>query len=57
MDEYRARFANPQVAAGRGYVDDVVDPRHLRTTLINAFNAFANKRQCPQKKKHGIMPV
>ena len=36
--EYKARFANPFVAASRGYIDDVIDPRETRARLVSAFD-------------------
>lgn len=56
-DEYRAKFANPYVAAGRGYIDDVIEPRDTRARLINALEVFQNKRDSNPPKKHGNMPL
>ena len=57
VSHYRDTFANPYMAAARGYVDDVVDPKHLRTTLVNALRMLRAKRAGLPKKKHGIQPV
>src|SRR5438552_4863255 len=55
--DYRAQFANPYVAASRGYVDDVIEPRHTRPRLIAAMTAISTKR-CPNPpKKHGNIPL
>jgi len=42
--EYREKFANPYIAAGRGYIDDVIEPCETRPRLINALEMLANKR-------------
>jgi propionyl-CoA carboxylase beta chain len=55
--DYRAKFANPYVAAGRGYVDDVIEPRQTRPRLINALEMLSNKRDANPSKKHGCIPL
>ncbi len=55
--EYREKFANPYVAAGRGMVDDVIDPRDTRRALINALSMSATKRASHPAKKHGNIPL
>jgi propionyl-CoA carboxylase beta chain len=55
--DYRAKFANPYVAASRGYVDDVIEPRETRPRLINALEMLANKRDSNPPKKHGCIPL
>jgi propionyl-CoA carboxylase beta chain len=55
--EYRERFAHPYIAAGRGYVDDVIDPRETRPRLISALDMLANKRDENPWKKHGNIPL
>ncbi len=57
VEEYRARFANPYVAASRGYVDDVIEPRHTRPRLIDALRMLQNKRDSNPPKKHGNIPL
>ncbi len=57
VEEYRDRFANPYVAAQRGYIDDVIEPRETRPRLINALNMLQNKRDQNPPKKHGNMPL
>ena len=57
MEEYRRKFAHPFVAAARGYVDDVIDPRDTRPRLINALDMLAGKRDSNPKKKHGNIPL
>jgi len=57
IDEYRERFANPYVAAGLGMVDDVIDPRETRITLIKALDMLKNKHEDRPYKKHGNIPL
>ena len=57
VSEYREKFANPYVAASRGYIDDVVEPRETRPRLINALEMLANKRDTNPPKKHGCIPL
>jgi len=57
IDEYRNKFANPYVAAARGFVDDVIDPAVIRPTLINALEMCITKREARPAKKHGNLPV
>ena len=56
-DEYTAKFANPYLAAARGYVDDVIDPRDTRACLIEGLRALATKRDKNPSKKHGCIPL
>jgi propionyl-CoA carboxylase beta chain len=55
--EYTDKFANPYVAAGRGYVDDIIDPRDTRPRLIDALEMLGNKRASNPPKKHGCIPL
>lgn len=55
--EYREKFANPYIAASRGYIDDIIEPRDTRARLINALNVFQNKRDQNPPKKHGNIPL
>jgi acetyl-CoA carboxylase carboxyltransferase component len=55
--EYRKKFANPYIAASRGYIDDVIEPRYTRPRLINALEMLANKRDANPPKKHGNIPL
>ncbi len=57
VQEYRDRFANPYVAAARGYVDDVIVPSDTRPRLINALGMLQNKRDSNPTKKHGNIPL
>ena len=55
--EYREKFANPYVAAERGWVDDVIEPSETRPRLIQALWPLINKREDRPRKKHGIVPL
>ncbi|MFN0098881.1 MAG: acyl-CoA carboxylase subunit beta [Gemmatimonadaceae bacterium] len=55
--EYTDKFANPYVAAARGYVDDVIDPRETRPRLIDALDVLQGKRVKNPPKKHGCIPL
>ena len=57
VEEYRQKFANPYIAASRGYLDDVIEPRLTRPRLINALEMLANKRDANPSKKHGNIPL
>jgi len=57
ISEYRDKFANPYIAASRGYVDDVIDPRDTRPKLIKALEMLANKMETLPAKKHGNIPL
>lgn len=55
--EYREKFANPYVAAARGYIDDVIDPAETRAKVIMALEALESKRVKLPPKKHGNIPL
>jgi propionyl-CoA carboxylase beta subunit len=55
--EYRAKFAHPYLAAGRGFLDDVIDPRETRPRLIEALATLEAKRDRNPAKKHGNIPL
>jgi acetyl-CoA carboxylase carboxyltransferase component len=57
VEAYREQFANPYVAAGRGYVDDVIEPQETRPRIIEALNVLDNKRDANPPKKHGNIPL
>ncbi len=57
IEEFRERFANPYVAAERGYVDAVIRPRDTRRKLIQALEMLENKRDKNPPKKHGNIPL
>jgi propionyl-CoA carboxylase beta chain len=55
--EYEAQFANPYIAAARGYVDDVIVPSETRPRLIAALAMLADKHDTNPRKKHGNIPL
>lgn len=55
--DYREKFANPYIAASRGFIDDVIEPKETRPRLINALEMLANKRDVNPAKKHGCIPL
>ena len=55
--EYRSKFSNPWVAAERGYVDAVIEPRRTRPALIRGLRQLTGKRQSVPAKKHGNLPL
>ena len=55
--EYESEFANPYIAAARGYVDDVIKPSETRPRLIGALAMLADKRDTNPRKKHGNIPL
>ncbi|MBM7845543.1 acyl-CoA carboxylase subunit beta [Herpetosiphon giganteus] len=57
IHNYEERFANPYIAAERGYVDSVIEPRETRPALIKALRLSRTKRQSLPPRKHGNMPL
>jgi propionyl-CoA carboxylase beta chain len=57
VEEFRQRFANPYIAAERGYVDAVIEPRDTRPKLIAALKMLETKRDTNPPKKHGNIPL
>ncbi len=57
VEEFRERFANPFIAAERGYIDAVIEPRLTRPQVIAALRMLENKRDTNPKKKHGNIPL
>src|SRR5437763_9534939 len=57
VDEFRQKFANPYVAAERGYIDAVIEPRDTRPKLIAALRMLETKRDTNPPKKHGNIPL
>jgi propionyl-CoA carboxylase beta subunit len=55
--DYEEQFANPYIAAARGYVDDVIRPSDTRPRLIAALEMLADKRDTNPRKKHGNIPL
>lgn len=57
VDEFNEKFANPYVAAERGYIDEVIEPAQTRPKLIRALSLLQNKRDSNPPKKHGNIPL
>jgi len=57
IQAYREMFAHPYVAAARGYVDDVIDPRETRDRLVSGLDMLRNKRDQNPPSKHGNIPL
>lgn len=57
IEEYTEKFANPYVAAARGYVDDVIEPDSTRPRIISALEMLMSKRETRPSKKHGNIPL
>ncbi len=55
--EYKEKFANPYIAAERGYIDEIIEPRFTRRKLITTFAMLRNKRDRNPPKKHGNIPL
>jgi len=57
VEDFRERFANPYVAAERGYVDAVIEPARTRAKIVAALRSLENKRDTNPRKKHGNIPL
>lgn len=57
VEEFTEKFANPYIAAERGYIDEVIEPRFTRPKLIRALSLLQNKRDSNPPKKHGNIPL
>ena len=57
IEDYTERFANPYIAAERGYVDDVIDPAETRRKVIAGFDLLSSKREELPHRKHGNVPL
>ena len=57
VEDYLERFANPYIAAERGFVDDVIDPAETRKRLIDGLEMLASKRTETPRRKHGNIPL
>jgi len=55
--EFRERFANPFVAAERGYIDAIIEPAETRSRIITSLRALENKKDTNPRKKHGNIPL
>lgn len=57
VEEFREKFANPYVAAEKGYLDEIIEPKYTRPKLIAALKMLENKRDQNPPKKHGNIPL
>ena len=57
VEDYKERFSNPYIAASRGYIDDVIDPRDTRVRIANALVMLRTKNDYMPPKKHGNLPL
>ena len=57
LAEYREKFSNPYIAAERGFVDAIIEPRQTRSSIIRALRQLGSKRQSVPAKKHGNIPI
>jgi propionyl-CoA carboxylase beta chain len=57
VEEYREKFANPYVAAERGYIDEIIEPQNTRLKLIRSLEMLENKVDTNPRKKHGNIPL
>jgi propionyl-CoA carboxylase beta chain len=55
--DYEEKFNNPYVAAARGLIDDVIEPRDSRRVLVRALDVTLSKRETHTPKKHGLAPM
>ena len=57
IEEYENEFANPYQAAELGYIDEVIDPKNTRRTIIRSLSMLTNKADITPPKKHGNIPL
>ncbi len=57
VSDYQTRFEHPYIAAAKGYVDDVIDPRETRRRIATALRMLRSKAESPLAKKHGNIPL
>ena len=57
VEEFREKFANPYIAAQRGFVDEIIEPKYTRKKLISALRMLDTKRDVNPRKKHGNIPL
>ena len=57
ISEFENKFANPYIAAERGFIDEVIEPAMTRPKLIRALSLLQNKRDTNPPKKHGNIPL
>lgn len=57
IEQYSEKYMNPYLAAARGYIDEVIEPKDTRSRIASALETFAGKRKVTVKKKHGNIPL
>ena len=57
IEDYKAKFGDPYVAAKHGWLDDVIEPAQTRRALVNALRPLLSKRELVPSKKHGNIPL
>jgi propionyl-CoA carboxylase beta chain len=57
VEEFREKFANPYIAAERGFIDEVIEPKYTRRKVISALRMLESKRETNPPKKHGNIPL
>jgi len=57
IDEYTERYANPYIAAERGYIDDVISPADTRAVINRSLDILSSKREELPRRKHGNVPL
>ena len=57
VEDYKKRFASPYVAASRGFLDDIIEPKETRRRLIDTLRTLRGKRVTPPSRKHGNIPL
>jgi len=57
VEEYEERYANPYIAAERGFIDDVIDPAETRRIIAKSLDVLRGKREELPKRKHGNVPL
>ena len=57
MNEYREKFANPYLAAEEGWIDAIIEPKAMRSYLIQAFERIKGKVELRPARKHGTIPL
>jgi len=57
VTEYKEAFANPYIAAARGYIDDIIEPSETRAILARSLEILKSKRELRPQKKHGLIPM
>ena len=57
IEDYKERFANPWLAAERGYIDEVIEPAETRQKLVQGLRMLASKHETMHERKHGNVPL